>query len=114
MEKAYTHTELALGEPADSFAVLFHNSYYPGRAWGPLSRWGVEVRFGDGDLVGFPTGTNHESTYWYDRHVAMIFMGAGVEPGSSDAPVYTVDFAPTLAGLAGIPIPDDLDGRRIY
>jgi len=25
-----------------------------------------------------------------------------------------VDFAPTLAGLAGIPVPDDLDGRRIY
>ena len=40
-------------------------------------------------------------------------MGAGVTPGTSDEPVYTVDFAPTLAGLAGIPIPDDLDGRRI-
>ena len=89
------------------------NSYYPGRAWGPLSRWGVEVRFGEGDLVSFPTGTNHESTYWYDRHVAMIFMGAAVVPGTWDAPVYTVDFAPTLAGLAGIPIPDDLDGRRL-
>jgi arylsulfatase A-like enzyme len=44
----------------------------------------------------------------------MIFMGAGVEPGASDAPVYTVDFAPTLAGLAGIPVPGDLDGRRIF
>jgi len=66
--KAYTHAELTSGEPADTFAVLFRNSYYAGyyagRAWGPLSRWGVEVRFGEGDLVGFPTGTNHESTYW--------------------------------------------------
>jgi arylsulfatase A-like enzyme len=44
----------------------------------------------------------------------MIFMGAGVEPGTSDSPVYTVDFAPTLAGLAGIPVPDDLDSRSIY
>ena len=26
----------------------------------------------------------------------------------------TVDFAPTLAGLAGIPVPGDLDGRRIF
>ena len=112
--KAYTHSELTRGEPVDSFAVLFRNSHYPGRAWGPLSRWGVEVRFGEGDLVGFPTGTNHETTYWYDRHVEMIFMGAGVESGTSDAPVYGVDFAPTLAGLAGIPIPEDLDGRRIY
>jgi len=112
--KAYTHAELTRGEPADSFAVLFRNSHYAGRAWGPLSRWGVEVRFGEGDLVGSPTGTNHETPYWYDRHVAMIFMGAGVESGTSDLPVYTVDFAPTLAGLAGIPIPADLDGRRIY
>ena len=112
--KAYTHAELMRGELADSFVVLFRNSHYAGRPWGPLSRWGVEVRFGEGDLVGLPTGTNHETTYWYDRHVEMIFMGAGVESGTSDAPVYTVDFAPTLAGLAGIPVPADLDGRRIY
>jgi arylsulfatase A-like enzyme len=44
----------------------------------------------------------------------MIFIGAGVEPGWSDDLAYTVDFAPTLAGLAGISIPDDLDGRSIY
>ena len=56
----------------------YYAGYYAGRAWGPLSRWGVEVRFGEGDLVGFPTGTNHESTYWYDRHMGMIFIGAGV------------------------------------
>jgi arylsulfatase A-like enzyme len=111
--RAYTHRDLTRGEPADSFAVLFRNSYYPGRAWGPLSRWGVDLRYGDGDLVGYPRGTNHESTYWYDRWVPMVFLGAGVAPGSSDEPVYTVDFAPTLAGLAGIPVPDDLDGRRI-
>lgn len=112
--KAYTHHELTRGEPADSFAVLFRNSHYPGRAWGPLSRWGVEVRFGDGDLVGYQSGTNHESTYWYDRHVPIVFLGAGVSAGSSDDAVYTVDFAPTLAALAGIIAPDDLDGRRIY
>lgn len=112
--RAYTHHDLTRGEPADSFAILFRNSHYPGRAWGPLSRWGVEVRFGDGDLVSFSSGTNHESTYWYDRWVPMIFIGSGVERGRSDAPVYTVDFAPTLARLAGIPIPDDLDGRSLY
>lgn len=111
---AYTHHELTRGMPADSFAVLFRNSHYPGRAWGPLSRFGVEVRFGDGDLVGFSTGTNHESTYWYDRWVPMVFLGAGVPSGVSDGLAYTVDFAPTLAALAGIPAPDDLDGRTLY
>lgn len=112
--RAYTHHDLTRGEPADSFAILFRNSHYPGRAWGPLARWGVEVRFGEGDLVGEATGTNHESPYWYDRWVPMIFLGSGVTRGRSDEPVYSVDFAPTLAALAGIHVPDDLDGRNIY
>ena len=99
---------------SDSFAVLYRNSYYPGRAWSDLSRFGVDLRFGEGDYVGYQTGTSHETPYWYDRHVPLLLLGAGVEPGVSDTPVFTVDFAPTLAGLAGIPIPDDLDGRRIY
>ena len=113
---AYTHHELTLGgAPADSFAVLFRNSHYPGRAWGVLSRAGVEVRFGEGDLVSsYRTGTSHGSPYWYDRHVEMMMLGPGVAPGSSDTPVYTVDFAPTLAALARIRAPDDLDGRRLF
>lgn len=110
----YTHHELMLGTPADTFAVLYRNSYYPGRAWSELARWGVDVRFGEDDYVGSPTGTNHESAYYYDRAVPLIFIGGSVQAGRSDDPVYTVDFAPTLAALAGIPVPDDLDGRRIY
>jgi hypothetical protein len=112
--RAYTHFDLTRREMPDSFAVFYRNSYYPGRAWDDLSRWGVDLRYGEGDYVGAPTGINHESPYWYDRHVPILFLGAGVQPGLSDTPVYTVDFAPTLAGLAGIIVPDDLDGRRIY
>ncbi len=112
--RAYTHHDLTLGQVVDSFAVFYRNSYYPGRAWDHLSTFGVDLRFGEGDYVGEERGTNHESPYWYDRHVPMMFLGSGVQPGVSDEPVYTVDFAPTLAGLAGITVPDDLNGRRIY
>ena len=113
---AYTHRQLTLGgEPADSFAVLYRNSHYPGRAWGILSRAGVEVRFGEGDLVTpYRTGTSHGSPYWYDRHVEMMWLGPGVPAGTSETPVYTVDFAPTLAALGRISAPDDLDGRRLF
>jgi predicted AlkP superfamily pyrophosphatase or phosphodiesterase len=116
VEEAYTHHELTLGgEPADSLAVLFRNSHYPGRAWGVLSRFGVEIRYGEGDLVtSYPTGTNHGSPYWYDRHVEMMWLGTGVPAGSSDAAVYTVDFAPTLAALGRVRAPEDLDGRRLF
>ena len=112
--KAYTHQQLATGMPADSFATLFRNSYLPGRAPGFLSPFGVEVRFGYHNLVSGPTGTTHGSAYWYDRHVPFMLLGAGVRKGVSDAGVYTVDVAPTLAALAGVPTPDDLDGRPVY
>ncbi|MEQ1857411.1 MAG: alkaline phosphatase family protein [Longimicrobiales bacterium] len=116
VEQAYTHHELTLGGmPSDSFAVLYRNSHYPGRAWGVLSRFGVEVRYGEGDLVtSFETGTDHGSPYWYDRHVEMMLLGPGVVPGVTDSAVYTVDFAPTLAALGGIRFPTDLDGRRLF
>ena len=113
--KAYTHRTLAVGMPADTFATLFRNSYYPGRAGGVLSRFGVEVRFGYENLVSSAlTGTSHGSAYWYDRHVPFILMGSGVGHGVSDAAVYTVDLAPTLAGLAGVAVPVDLDGQQVY
>jgi predicted AlkP superfamily pyrophosphatase or phosphodiesterase len=112
--KAYTDAELTVGPPADSFAVLFRNSYYPGRADGYLSPFGVEIRFGYHELVAGPTGTSHGTPYWYDRHVPFMLMGTGVKHGESGAAVYTVDLAPTLATLAGIPIPSDLDGKPVY
>jgi predicted AlkP superfamily pyrophosphatase or phosphodiesterase len=113
--KAYTHRELTLGEPADSFAILFSNSHYPGRGHGALSRYGVETRYGEGELLYGANGTSHGTPYWYDRHVPVIFYGKGIDAGVSDAPAYTTDIAPTLAHLAGIvTTPDDLDGRVIY
>lgn len=112
--RAYTHRALTGGEPADSFAVLFRNSYYPGRAAGQLSRFGVEFRLGYHQLLRGRFGSSHGTPYWYDRTVPFLLLGAGVSPGTSRDPVYTVDMAPTLAGLAGISMPDDLDGRRVY
>lgn len=112
--KAYTHRQLTVGEYPDTFAVFFRNSYYPGRAAGQLSRLGVEIRYGYNHLLRAPTGTTHGSVYWYDRHVPFLLLGSGVRPGTSHTPVYTADLAPTLAGLAGIPAPQDLDGRPVY
>lgn len=111
--KAYTTHDLTVGEPADSFGTFLRNSYYPGRAAGWLTRYGVEMRFGFEQLVHVATGTTHGSAYWYDRHVPLILLGNAVAPGRSDEAAYTVDFAPTLAALAGIPVPDDLDGRPL-
>lgn len=112
--RAYTHRSLTVGEQPDSFAILFRNSYYPGRAAGALSRMGVELRYLPHTLVSRVRGTTHGTPYWHDRVVPFVLIGAGVRAGVSERPVFTVDMAPTLARLAWIPFPMDLDGRPVY
>jgi predicted AlkP superfamily pyrophosphatase or phosphodiesterase len=110
---AFPVAEMNSSPPADSFSVLFRNSYYPDR-W----HWGYGSQ-GSGVLFRFveacywdptPRGTGHGSPYYYDRHVPLIFYGFGVDRGVSDTPVSAVDIAPTLAHLAGIAIPPEVDG----
>jgi predicted AlkP superfamily pyrophosphatase or phosphodiesterase len=110
---AWTTEQLMRRTPADSFAVLMRRSLYPGRAGGTFSRYGVEVRLATGILGNERTGTTHGSTYWYDRHVPMIFMGPGIRAGRIDTRVSTVDFAPTLASYIRVRYPGDLDGKPL-
>ncbi len=107
---AWTEKELLRETPSDSFAVLARRSVYPGRAGGLASRQGVEVHLAPFVLAA-ERGTTHGFPYWYDRHVSMVFMGPGIPAGRDDQRAATVDFAPTLARLLGIPYPRDLDGR---
>jgi len=54
--------------------------------------------------------STHGSPYNYDRHVPLVFMGAGVPHGESQEMARTIDVAPTLASLGDIPAPKDVDG----
>ena len=83
-----------------------------GRAATEASKYGVEVRFQEGWIASV-RGTTHGTPYWYDRHVPMIFMGTGIAAGRDGTRVSTVNFAPTLAHLLGIPVPSDLDGKAL-
>jgi len=48
-----------------------------------------------------------------DRQVPLVFMGPGIPHGRSDQRARTVDVAPSLARLAGIPAPQGLDGHPL-
>lgn len=110
---AYTFEEVERVPPADSFAVLIAHSHSRTRITSRSAREGVYVRY-QPNYLPFGSGvTTHGSPYYYDRHVPLIFLGAGLSPGVSSERVATVDVAPTLAGVAGIPTPSDLDGRPI-
>ena len=113
---ALSVSQLTTPPPPDSFAVLLRNSFHSER-WnvGYESQGsGVVFRFAEG-YYPYPSsrGTGHGSPYYYDRHVPMVFFGRGVSRGESNEPVRTVDIAPTLAELAGIPFPSDLDGQPL-
>ena len=59
-----------------------------------------------------PRGSTHGSQYDYDTHVPLIFWGAGVKAGVSDAERTPYDFAPTVGKLLGVDLPDAL-GKAI-
>lgn len=47
------------------------------------------------------------------NHVPLIFAGPGIPPGISQALVEQVDIYPTLAALAGLPLPGHLQGASL-
>jgi len=58
-----------------------------------------------------PTGTTHMSTYSYDNHVPIIFMGPGIKPGRYHKAAIVNDIAPTLAVMLDVETPSGSVGR---
>lgn len=119
---AMTPTELmATGPKGNEYLRLYRNSYAPDR----VPRYPL-FSFGDGSSVAAREGVAvrlkpwamldldasvHGSPYPYDREVPILFYGPGVAAGCRAERVTTRDVAPTLARLAGAPVPPELDGR---
>jgi len=59
------------------------------------------------------TGTTHGTVYDYDRAIPLVFLGAGVAPGTVTGAAHSVDIAPTLATAMGLIVPADLDGKPL-
>lgn len=108
---------------ADPFLALYRNNWRPDRVprfplftfadgTSPIGAAGVMVRLTEGSMIDVDPVV-HGSPYDYDRRVPLVFFGAGVRQGRSAEPARTTDLAPTLARLAGIPVPPALDGRAL-
>jgi len=82
----------------------YRNSFHPERSphlYVQLDEYGL-------GLLGWMT--THGSVYHYDRRVPLVIRRPDGGFGRVVEPVRTVDLAPTLAQLLGVPTPDDLDG----
>lgn len=65
-----------------------------------------------GGRVG-ATIANHGTPWDYDRRVPIIFWWPGAQGQERFLPIRTIDIAPTLAPIIGVPTPAGLDGRCI-
>lgn len=76
------------------------------RAW----KWGVNGSVRQGGAIA-----SHGSPWDYDRRVPIVFWKAGEALTGQERfwPIRTVDIAPTLAAVAGVSPPRDLDGRCV-
>lgn len=108
VERVWTAAEIAGGEGPKPFAALYANSDHPERG-GDLVIQSAE----DCLVSAYPAGTSHGTPYLYDRAVPLLFFGPGVEPGTVRGKARTVDLAPTLAGMLGVPTPAELDGEPL-
>jgi predicted AlkP superfamily pyrophosphatase or phosphodiesterase len=106
VEKVWTRTELTAAEPSPHpLTSLVAHSYHPERSPD------LFLQLKPGVLGWIGRGTSHGSPFPYDTHVPLVLMVPGSASGREDRPIQTVDLAPTLAAVIGLPVPEDLDGR---
>ena len=68
---------------------------------------------GHGSGDGGPTGTTHGTWNPYDNHIPLVFMGWGIQHGSTVREVHMTDIAPTIAALLHIQAPNGSIGTPI-
>jgi N-acetylglucosamine-6-sulfatase len=68
----------------------------------------------NGLLMGQHRGRAFKDNFYEEViRVPLMVRGPGVPRGTVDRPAVTVDLAPTLLELAGLPVPDSVDGRSL-
>ncbi len=102
--RAWTRSELEGYAGEESMQRLYANSFHPEHSADilvQLEPFTLRTRSGI---------TTHGSPYDYDRWVPWLLRLPKPLPAVIDEPVFTVDVAPTVAGLVGVTPPSDLDG----
>ncbi|MCL4401873.1 MAG: alkaline phosphatase family protein [Acidobacteria bacterium] len=59
------------------------------------------------------SGTTHGTTFSYDSHVPVIFMGPGIQPARYVRQIMPNDIAPTLATILDVETPSGSMGRAL-
>ncbi|MBI5723970.1 MAG: alkaline phosphatase family protein [Planctomycetes bacterium] len=76
-------------------------------------RGDIVVFASEGWDFGKSNKAGHGTPRRCDMLVPLLIAGPGV-PREAAGPVRTVDLAPTIMGLLGLPVPKDIDGKNIF
>jgi ABC-type Fe3+/spermidine/putrescine transport system ATPase subunit len=91
----------------DGWEQRFRNSFHARRSGDVMLAYHPEYV----EDYGQGRGVSYGSLYNYDARVPLCFYGPSFRAGVFEAPVESVDVAPTLARLTGIPVPSSSVGR---
>jgi predicted AlkP superfamily pyrophosphatase or phosphodiesterase len=104
LARVYTRRQLENGVTGDFVAQAEMNGFNARRS-GDLI-----LVFEPGYVPG-TSGTTHFSPWNYDRHVPLLFMGPGIQPGRYAGTIAPNDIAPTLATMLDVQTPSGSSGR---
>lgn len=109
VEDAMTYEDLsAPGKSENDYRGMYRKSFHPDRTPDLVVQYKEHVLVLDSRF-----GTTHGTPYQYDTHVPLLFYGYGIMNGAEPVKnrVRTVDVAPTMAVLLGLPVPEGIDGN---
>lgn len=86
---------------------MMANGWYPSRSGD------IQIVTLPGWFDGSSTGTTHGAWNPYDAHIPMVFYGWGIKPGRTNRETYMTDFAPTIAALLHIQMPNGTVGTVV-
>lgn len=79
-----------------------------------IDDWIIVFTADHGEMLGEHGLWEKRKFYEASARIPMFIRGRGVTPARSDALVNLVDLYPTMAALAGLPAPSDIDGLDIF
>ena len=91
----------------DEWERRFRNSFHPKRSGDVMLAYRPEYV----EDWGPGRGISYGSLYDYDVRVPLCFYGPQFLPDVFESPVESVDLAPTLARVMGVPLPSSTAGR---
>jgi arylsulfatase A-like enzyme len=106
-------------ELADYYATITHLDREVGRVLQALEQRGlssstVVIYSSDQGLaVGGRHGLMGKQNLYEHVKPPLILAGPGIPQGRSDALVYLFDLLPTICGLAGVPVPQEVEGKSL-